>query len=484
MLSQAETDKLLESIAELGGKAIKEDDIAYEGTRLVVPEAWRSDLRKAITFLTVKIKEEDEEANFIRMYHYRPYDGAICAGRAMKKTFGMIHGQATYSFFGKQPPRYIQVPISPTETEEVPWGQFTVPLLTGATFNFSGQIDAEYGLVFQITVTSPRKHRFLIEGFFELVKRELEENSIYRGKPIDGQQMPNFLDLSSLDPKKIVYSEQVQRDLEANIWSVLRYSEQHKALGLPLKRAILLMGAYGTGKSLAGYLTAKEAVDHAWTFIMARPGRDNFLEVMQTARLYQPAVVFFEDAESMTGTAVSDTISQVLDVFDGISAKGTNLMVVMTTNHPEAIHKGMHRPGRVDAQIEIGALDANGIEMLIRRTVRDGMLADDVDFAQIVESCEGYVPAFVKEVADRAIRYNLSRAGGRMDYTINTDDLVAAAEGLRSQYNRMTGAGEVAEPRETFEEIVSTATKRAVAQLAEPDEVWNVSEVLKARNGH
>src|SRR3990167_10320825 len=101
----------------------------------------------------------------------------------------------------------------------------------------------------------------------------------------------------------------------------MRYATAHRELGLPLKRAILLDGTYGTGKSLAGYLTARVAETNGWTFLMARPGRDNFLQVMQTARLYQPAVVFFEDAETVTGYESNDLINQVLDTFDGIQSK-------------------------------------------------------------------------------------------------------------------------------------------------------------------
>lgn len=484
MLTELETERLLETIAELGGKTIKEDDIAYEGTRLIVPVDWRGDLGKAIDFLRKKIKEDDEEAVFVRRYNYRPFDGAICAFRAMRKAFGMVHGQATYSFFGKRPPAYIQVAVSPTEKEEVPWGQFTVPLLEGAEFNFGHGEHQEYGEVFEINVTSPRKYRFIIEGLFKLIGDELASGSIYRGQAIDGQELPEFLELSTLDASKIVYSEQVQADLEANIWAVLRYSEQHKALGLPLKRAILLLGAYGTGKSLAGYLTAREAVAHAWTFIMARPGRDDFLQVMQTARLYQPAVVFFEDAESVTGTQSTEIISQVLDVFDGITAKSTNLMVVMTTNHPELIHKGMHRPGRVDAQIEIGSLDGPGVEKLIRVLVRESMLAEDVDFGAVIEACRDYVPAFVKEVTDRAVRYALARNKGRMTYQISTEDLVHAANGLRPQFLRMTGASEEADREPPLSKLVQRAATTAIADLAaeKPNaSVWNQKALTGAR---
>ncbi len=494
MLSEDRTEQLLATIAQLGGQAMKEEDIVFEGKRLVLPEDFRGDLERAIKFLKRRIKEDEETAVFIRDFKYRPWDGALCAYRAMKKAFGMVHGKTVKTFFGDNPPRYIQIPINSKETEEAPWGQFQVPLLDDALINFGSTDDSEHGQVFQIVIHAPRKYRFVVEGLFKLVQEELDRGSIYRGKAIDGQKQPNFLDLSSLDPSKIVYSDQVQNDLEANIWAVMKYGEQQKELGLPLKRAVLISGTYGVGKSLAGWLTAQEAVDNGWTFIMSRPGRDNFLEVMQTARLYQPACVFFEDAENVAGADNNDMISEILDTFDGIQAKSTSLMVVLTTNHPDLIHKGMHRPGRVDSQIEIGPLDNSGIERLIRALIPEGILSDEVEFEPVFEACTGFVPAFVKETADRAVRYALVRTGGIIT-NITTDDLINAALGLRPQFNRMNAASESTTTDPSLTTMVREAAKTGVADLAAKEEeadksirdsVWdpNAVTVAQSSNGH
>lgn len=465
-------DRLLATLAELGGKGMKEEDIIYEGNKLQLPERWRGDLSPAIKFLREKQKEEEELSTFQRTFNYRPFDGAFNAFNAMKKAFGMVAGQTHYTFFGPERPEYIQVPVDVGVTEEVPWGHFTVPMLEQTEITFTQTANKEYGIVFHISINSPRKNRFIIEGLFIAIAKEIEENSIYRGKAIDGQETPQFIDLSSVDPSQIVYSENVQTDLETHIWAPMRYPEAHMKLGLPLKRAVLLQGPYGTGKSEAARLTAKEAVDHAWTFIMARPGRDNFYNVMQTARLYQPAVVFMEDAETVAAGNNPDTVTQVLDIFDGITAKGNDLMVVLTTNHPEKIHEGMRRAGRLDAVIEIGALDAVGIEKLIRRRV-GSYLEPDVNFSIIVEACDGYMPSFVKEVADRANRYTLSRQHGNMEnLSINTDDLVAAASGLRAQFDWMQEGK--AEKGTTIDSLIRESVQSGVANIAAPHDAEGV----------
>lgn len=493
MLTDEQTETLLTNIAELGGKALKEEDIVYEGQKLVIPEQFKGQLEKAVEFLLSKSKEESDEANFARTFNYRPYDGAVCAFRALKQAFGLVQGKATWSWlFGKQPPKYIQVAVSATETEECPWGTFTVPVIEGTTFVFGSVKHKELGNVFQISVTAPRRQRFIVEGIFRLVEEELKKSSIYKGKAIDGQENPNFLDLRGLDTSKIVYSDQVFADLEAHIWSVIRYPETYRQLGMPLKRAVLLIGPYGTGKSLAGYLTALETQDKGWTFLMARPGRDNFGQVMQTARLYMPAVVFFEDAETVAGAGDKDSVSEILDVMDGIQSKTTELVVVMTTNHAEEIHKGMHRPGRVDAQIEIGELDANGIQKLIRAQIPADMLASDIDWPAVVKANEGYVPAFVKEGADRSIRYALPRNEGSLKgLVIGTEELVFAATGMRPQFERMQDAPETGDGEKPLRVLVEEAVQSAVAEMAAPidhvgtdSDVWNrekLEELQEAR---
>ena len=484
------TTTLLQKIAELGGQGMKDDDIVYEGTKLVLPSRWRGTLDDAINYLVTKRDEEDETSNFSRTYNFRPWDGAYNAIQAMKKAFGMVAGKTTYSFFGKSSPSYIQVPVGVSETVEVPWGEFTVPFLKNTTFSFGATKNADFGTIFRMNVTSPRKNKAVIEGLFKLVDEELEKGSIYRGKAIDGQEHPQFLDLRGFDPAKVVYSEQVQSDLDAHLLGVLRYSDANRELGLSLKRSILLTGPYGTGKTLAGFRTAKEAVDFGWTFIMARPGRDNFADVMQTARLYQPAVVFMEDADTIA-SADDDYISKLLDIFDGIQAKNTDLVVVLTTNHPEFLHKGMMRPGRLDAIIEIGALDGAGIERLMRSSIDAKRFDKDIDFAPVVTACEGYMPAFVKEAADRAVRYALARSGGNIgNYLITTEDLVHASAGLRSQFERMQGAPEHAD-KDAFVEgltsIVEGANVRTLARVtADSDDaredVWNLTEIRKVQN--
>jgi transitional endoplasmic reticulum ATPase len=192
---------------------------------------------------------------------------------------------------------------------------------------------------------------------------------------------------------------------------------------------------------------------------------------MQTARLYQPACVFFEDMDVVAdpGTAEGDDITRLLDLFDGLTAKSTEIQVILTTNHVEKIHKGMTRPGRLDAIIEIGSLDGAGIEKLIKAVVPHDQLSDNIDWDKVVaamsdsDGVPDFVPAFVKEAADRTRRYAIARTGGdTSDLELTTDDFVHAATGLRPHLDLMHGAKDMVE-----RDPLSVVVKRDVGQEME-----------------
>lgn len=462
---------ILGKLAELGGAAFREDDVIFEGNKLIIPQ--RMNIKQAIKFLEKKLAQEEEFTDFSRTFKYRPWDGGYCTYNAFKRAFGAVshNTQTVMGMFGPQqiPPQLITLNVGPEEQIQVPWGEFGIPLLPGAKITLQATQDRELGPLFHVSVSAPRKYRAHIEGLFKLIQDELETNSMYRGKAFDGKDQPDFLDLAGVDPKKVVYSEDVMTQLEANVWSLLRYAPEQRELGIPLKRAVLVEGPYGTGKTLAAFLTAREAVqaNPAWTFIYCRPAKDDLSFVMQTARLYQPSVVFFEDMDVVASPeSGEDGMTKMLDMFDGITAKGTEIMAILTTNHKERIHKGMVRPGRLDAVISIGALDHPGVEALIKASVRPDLVADNVDWETVAIANEGFMPAFIKEAADRALRYALARAGGEYENVkLGTDDFVNAAHGLRPQLELMEGAKDsrTRDPlSEQFQRIVEGKARQVV----------------------
>lgn len=443
---QAETQdqvikrEILAALDKLGAQTVGEDSLLFEGDRFVLPANMRGKLGSAIKYLREYEEQQEREFAFSRTFNYRPWDGANAFQRAMKRLFGTTGvGVKIQTMFGDIPPQYKTINVTHTDTIQVPWGRVGFSPLE-AEFTLGATRHEDFGVVFALSVEAPRKYRTQIEAFFQIVEDELKTASIYRGKAFTGGGEPQFLDLSTVDPDRVIYSEEVMVQLDTNMWSLLRYTDRMRENRIPLKRAVLVEGPYGTGKTLAGYLTARQAVDNGWTFILARPGKDDLMEVLQTAQLYAPAVVWYEDIDTVAQGQNDMQISRLLDVLDGITNKGAEVLAGFTTNHVSKIQKGVLRPGRLDAVVHIGGLDAAGFEKLVRVTIPTGLLGE-VDFAAVADAFDGLLPAFAKEAIDRALRYSISRNQGVPD-KIHTVDLVNAAHGLRPQLELMDAARE------------------------------------------
>ena len=406
---------------------------------------------KAAKTLTEVAQSEQEREDFVQSFNYRPWDGALALTRVMEKHFGTTGRTiATPGFFGPTPPQQITIDVAYKETAQIPWGMIKFAPLEG-TMELGSTYDEDYGLLFQISIDAPKKHADAIRGFFKLIEQELAEHSIYKGAAIRGTDHPKFIS-TEVDPN-IVYNEEVYGALDTTIWGVLRHPDLLRADGQRIDPKVLLHGPYGTGKSEAGRMTAAKAIAAGWTFISYNSGegsQDDLKKTVQTARLLAPAVVFVEDVDIYARDKDAHAQSRLLEMFDGISSKGQEVMIIMTTNKAEDLSKGMLRAGRINAMIEIGPLNKEATKRLIRQ-LNEGKLEEDIDFEAIFEATEGYTPSFIRQTLDDAAKGSLIRTSDRLtkelgytpsyqetlkEITLSTQDFVSAAHVLRPQYQK------------------------------------------------
>ena len=103
----------------------------------------------------------------------------------------------------------------------------------------------------------------------------------------------------------------------------------------------------------------------------------------------------------------------------------------MNMNHSTAFP---YREARIDSAIEIGDLDRQGIERLIRAMFPITMLEDDIDFDAICEAMEGFEPAFIMGTFRRTKSNAIIRTESS-NFKLATSDFVLAANGLRNQHD-------------------------------------------------
>lgn len=465
--------ELLTKLNELatGGKKgtqlTADRDIKYHDSSVIlIPEGMTMEQ------LQVVAKKKAEELNkiheFSRVFAYRPDDGAHAATQVIHRMFGMTVGVDTKTMFGSIPPRFRTIHVAHNRTMEVPWGKLEIAALPGAVVEFDAGRDKS-GLVFVISVESPKKHADKIESFFNAVSDELRLNSIYRGRAleVDNDGSLKFLNIDSFNPSQIVFSTEVRRHIAAGVFGLIRHTDASRRANLSTKRAVLAFGPFGTGKTSLGWMTAQECVENGWTFIKVNAKDIEALrQAVQTAALYGPAVLFVEDIDRYTPKSTDvDAMSELLEIFDGVDAKSKKLLMVMTTNHIERIPPGMLRPGRLDYVVEIAGLDRQGTEDLIRAVVPAEMLDADIDFDAVYAEMSDWEPAWIKGAASRATELALARLGGSLAFKLDTSDLVLSARSYATQLELMNAALEgtpVNKLDETLSEVVSAAARKAV----------------------
>jgi SpoVK/Ycf46/Vps4 family AAA+-type ATPase len=201
-------------------------------------------------------------------------------------------------------------------------------------------------------------------------------------------------------------------------------------------------------------VTAKKCVQSGWTFIyLDRVGALD--EALRFARLYMPAVIFAEDIDrAVSGDERTVELDDVLNSIDGIEAKNSEIMVVLTTNHVEKINRAMLRPGRLDAVISVTPPDAEAAEKLIRLYARD-LLPNEVDVSSAAKTLAGSIPAVIREVVERSKLYAISRTGSN-DFTLSSEDIEYAGLSMQRHLTLLSGPKE---HMQTIEESFGQAMK-------------------------
>lgn len=438
---EALAKRAVQQLAIIGGQLTRDDDITYEGKAWNVPAQYRGNLRNASRDFGRFVEAQEEIINVSRLFSYRPHDGAHATYQMLKLYFGYAQTKARQGMFGKTPPTEVDISVGYIDGVEqhitVPFGSdMVLPGLPGAIMTITAQ-RSPLGQLLYLSTNCRRADKATVEGFYSEVQRYLEAHSIYRGKAVNGAMQ--FFDTDKINPDLFVYSEQVWADAETHIFSPMRDTELLTARGYGSKRVVLLEGPYGTGKSGLGRTSAKVAVAAGWTAIICRPGVDDPFDVLNTARLYQPALIFIEDVDTIAASMDPNYVTKLLDTFDGFGNKDLKMQLVLTTNHADRIHKGMLRPGRLDALIHIGEMDRPGVERLAHIVCGDA-LRDDVDYDAVYTATDQYMPAFVREGLERSIRYSIARTQQVAD--ISTDDLVHSLNSLRAQHAMQMAAND------------------------------------------
>ncbi|EIN12273.1 AAA-domain-containing protein [Punctularia strigosozonata HHB-11173 SS5] len=218
--------------------------------------------------------------------------------------------------------------------------------------------------------------------------------------------------------------------------------ELFRHFGLKPPRGILLHGPPGTGKThlaraIAASTRSSVIIINGPELSSAYHGETEarLRGVFEEAREQSPCIVVLDEIDALCprredssgGEVEKRVVATLLTIMDGfeVDNEGTDagtvgdnatmsrVVVVATTNRPNAIDPALRRPGRFDREIEIGIPDATArlsiLNVLLSRTPHS---ISQTDLKSVAARAHGYVgadlAAVVREAGTRAIKRWLS----------------------------------------------------------------------------
>jgi len=431
--------------------SVKDVSVVHEGTQIILPiiKGKPMSFDEGIEWMQRKKKEDEAKVALHNVLPCSPMDGAVALQKAIAHIYGWSQGVPTPGFFSDRPPVMIRVETGVDSSVQVPYGRIEIPGIEG--FLQTG-IQTEPQTAFVIGGEVKKKHARAVNEIVDLAREILKTDSIYKGKAVkvcfdyldeDGdmcrdydplQDSPKFMDLGNVSDDSLIFGEKVLRDIEIGLFTPIEQTEACREFGVPLKRGILLYGPYGTGKTMTAYVAALKAARNGWTFVYLDQTRD-LKKGLQFAAQYAPCVIFAEDIDRAMAGERSVEIDDILNTLDGVDTKGAEIITVLTTNHIENINPAMLRMGRLDTLVEVTPPDAKAAERLVKLYSR-GLLDEKTDFKKVGAALAGKIPAFIREVTERAKIAAIGRTkGGDIKGKVIEQDILDAALAMETHEN-------------------------------------------------
>jgi transitional endoplasmic reticulum ATPase len=302
----------------------------------------------------------------------------------------------------------------------------------------------------------------------EALVREAAMNAIKRSKRIEDitVTMIDFLEaLKVVQPsalrefrveipnttwEDVVGLEEVKLELKEVVEWPMKRPELYDYMKAEVPSGILLYGPPGTGKTMLARAVAHEsganfiAVNgpellNMWVGESERAIR----EVFKKARQASPAIVFFDEIDSIAAARGSDPnrvteriVSQLLTEMDGISKRNDKVIAIAATNRPDIIDPALLRPGRFEKLIYVPPPDFSGRKTLFIHLLSRHPHDENIDFEYLAKITEYYTPADIKGVVNRAVLMAIRRAMvTNTQQRVTHEDLVLSVKSVKPTLN-------------------------------------------------
>jgi transitional endoplasmic reticulum ATPase len=194
----------------------------------------------------------------------------------------------------------------------------------------------------------------------------------------------------------------------------LRHPELADRFGDRTTAGVLLSGPTGTGKTMLVEAVAN-AADAALLRVTDPTGDSADLEqVVQTAAKRAPAVVCFDDLDTVAPTRDGGTHSEaratrrVATAIEQLLATD-GVVVVGATNRVDEVDDSLRRGGRLEREIEVGVPDRDDRLEILRIHTAGLPLAESVDLPSLADRTHGFVGADLSTLVTEAVQEAIGR---------------------------------------------------------------------------
>jgi len=233
-----------------------------------------------------------------------------------------------------------------------------------------------------------------------------------------------YIEVSTVNWDDVGGLADVKQHLKEAVEWPMKSPEIFSRLGIKPPKGILLYGPPGCGKTMLARAVATESeanfisikgpeVFSKWVGESEKAIR----EVFRKARMAAPAVIFFDEIDSLTprrGAGFSDSgvservISQLLTEMDGIVTL-QDIVVIAATNRPDMVDSAVLRPGRFDRLIYVPEPDEQSRLQVFKIYTKGMPLSKDVDLNQLAVATKYYSGADIESLCREAAMHTLRR---------------------------------------------------------------------------
>jgi AAA+ superfamily predicted ATPase len=430
---------LLESMGvELPSNMKEIEDVPVEqgedNYKIIIPKTMSK--LEAAEELKNQYKNEETKFDFYSAFEgWNWKDVLIAVKRVTEREFGWMNGQKNW--YGGNPVEIdivVDIKGGKHVSEKAFYGDFSITGWEDASAN----LGVRFGQA-NLTISAKKKYEKPITAYFNMIREQLETNSIYRGRNIVVTGNESQMDFEIIENKisdKIVLNEKTQAVIDTFVMG---------NLGDPGKRCYLFAGGYGNAKTETAMHVGYAAVEkHNMSFFYLKDAKI-FDTLLNLSKKYQPCVIFLEDVDEITAREERDAeMNKILNTLDGVQTKGNNLTVIFTTNHPEKINMALRRPGRIDLMLLFENPDSNSRKKILQLYLDKIKGSESLNYEELSNQISNVSGAVVAEIAKRAVKL------GKDKGSISDSDVLACIASMEYQVKLMEGNLEVPDKNAQF----------------------------------